>query len=153
MFIEYATFLPPLICKQRSADFSCKEAASKYCRSCGLYCLSLHYLTLPLSHKSRGRQHRNKCVWLRSKNPLFIDSRFEFHIILTCHKILLFFDSLPGQPHAFKQVKSRLSSQTVHVQTLGSILLPHPPLYFADLWSVETQGILMEGFAMTWYWF
>lgn len=141
MFNEYAAFLPPLICKQRSADFSCKEAANKYCRSCGLHCLSLHYLTLPLSHKSGGKQCRNKWAWLHSRNPLFIDSRLEFHIILTCHKILLFFDSLPPQPHTFKQVKNRLSSQAVHTQALGCISPPHPPLYFADLWFVKTVNL------------
>lgn len=133
MFNEYATFLPPLICKQRPADFPCKEAASKHCRSCGLCCLSLHYLTLPLPHRSTDRRHRNECVRLRSKSPLSIDSRFEFHMILTGHKILLFFDSLPAQPRAFKRVKSRLSSQAVHAQALGCISLPHPPLSFADL--------------------
>lgn len=77
-----------VVLQQKLAKFSCEGLD---CTACGL---CQNYFIVPLSHRRRSKQNKNRCMWLWFNESLFMNS--EIKILLLHHKILFvwFFSGL-----------------------------------------------------------
>lgn len=79
------------IVNQGLANFFYKGTDCKYFWLGKTYNVCYNYSTLLLLHENNHRQYDNKLLWLCSNKTVLIDMKIWFHIIFTCHDILLLF--------------------------------------------------------------